>query len=154
MLLEFVAVYARLEYALKRVGRATEGRDGKVNVAWEGLLTELAPHFRAEANATVRDAVQYIAENPPRREVFEKHGVRFAKVPAATVGIPLKTLVDHVRRTRNNLFHGGKFPLEPVSEPARNERLLHSGVIVLIEIIHLCRDHVPDVYHAFSEDLT
>jgi hypothetical protein len=42
-----------------------------------------------------------------------------------------------VRTVRNNLFHGGKSPSRPISEPARDQRLLESSLVVLHECLAL-----------------
>jgi transcriptional regulator with XRE-family HTH domain len=151
VLLEFVAVYARLEYALKQAGRVDDG--GQLRVRWQEFIAETAPYFRPDANTALREAVRYIAEHPPKKQVLVDGRVAWREVQPGTLDIPLQTLVEHVRRIRNNLFHGGKFASNLIAEPARNERLLYSGVLVLNEVVRLSREHDPEVYSAFTEQL-
>ncbi len=52
-----------------------------------------------------------------------------------------------VRTIRNNLFHGGKYPLRPVDDDARNPRLLEAGITVLEQ----CLDLSERVRETFKE---
>ena len=51
----------------------------------------------------------------------------------------LTWLLLMVRTVRNNLFHGGKFPLIPVSEPSRDSTLLHHSITILAACLPLER---------------
>lgn len=42
-----------------------------------------------------------------------------------------------VTTIRNNLFHGGKYPKAPVSEVARNKKLLDAGIVVMNHCLEL-----------------
>src|SRR5271165_5247040 len=48
-------------------------------------------------------------------------------------------LITMVCRARNNLFHGGKFPNGPISDPVRNPRLLRHSLTILEACIPLDR---------------
>jgi len=49
----------------------------------------------------------------------------------------LTLLLGCIRIVRNNLFHGGKFPLAPVQEPARNPLLLHHALVIIYACLPL-----------------
>jgi len=58
-------------------------------------------------------------------------------------------LLRMIRCTRNNLFHGGKFLLIPISDPSRNrELLIHS-----MEILKTCLAFDSEVNRWFLEDI-
>jgi hypothetical protein len=61
----------------------------------------------------------------------------------------LSCLLVLVRRVRNNLFHGGKFPLQPIPEISRDESLLQSSLTVLGAALQLN----PRVSQFFSEEI-
>ena len=48
-------------------------------------------------------------------------------------------VVRCVKRIRNNLFHGGKFPIPtgPVSAPERDTELLEHGLVILHALLEL-----------------
>jgi hypothetical protein len=71
----------------------------------------------------------YARAKPPKKQVVQGGGLNWEdSVPTAS---EIKTLIIYVRRIRNNLFHGGKFPEGPMHDVARDTELLRSGVSVL-----------------------
>lgn len=68
-------------------------------------------------------------------------------------------VLDVVRVVRNNLLHGGKFPIPvgPIEDPSRNALLLRHCCTVLekyLEIAGSCRDkRLRSVRRAFDEEL-
>jgi hypothetical protein len=151
-LLEFVAIYARLEHALKRAGRAVQ-RGKRLEVRWEELVSAVEPHFRPTPNSELHSAVVYIAEHPPKRQILREGRVTWRDIPSDRTDISLGKLLEHVRRIRNNLFHGGKYATAPIPDPARNQRLLQSATLVLCEIVRLSREYDDHVFHAFADPL-
>lgn len=145
----FFFVFSRFEYSLKRAGFTTLQR-GKATPDWDAYADCLDKRdFDAGSDRLVKEAVEYLSSNPPRRQTIND-GVlswdRFAE------GGRTKTrhLLLLLRRTRNNLFHGGKFPLPdgPVPEPARDTTLLRSSLIVL----YACLQQSPQVSNYFWEE--
>ncbi len=47
----------------------------------------------------------------------------------------MKELILGVRRTRNNLFHGGKSLTGPIEQAERNEKLIRAAHAVLREML-------------------
>jgi hypothetical protein len=149
-LLEFIAIYARLEHALKRVGRVVE-RNGRLDVRWEGLVRAVESHFCPAANSPLHRAVVYIAEHPPKKQVLREGEITWTEIPPDRADLSLTKLLEHIRRIRNNLFHGGKYATTPIPDPARNQRLLQSATLVLCEIVRLSLEYDEPVFHAFTE---
>lgn len=143
-------MYARVEFALKRVGRVTD-RDGRLIVSWDELAGSISPHFSPTANSRLRDAAAYIFDHPPKKQVLQDGRVEWRVVRSQ--GRDLTQLLGHIRRIRNNLFHGGKFATDLEAEPARNETLLEHATVVLSEVVNLSRRYDADVYHAFWESI-
>lgn len=125
--LEFLATFARFEYALKRAGYANGNEQG-VQPDWNRLGRELAGGPDA-ALAEVYRAGEYLEANPPMKQV-QRGGVlawkRINEEPSR-----IQKLLFDVRTVRNNLFHGGKFPEGLVHEPSRNVQLIQSCLSIL-----------------------
>lgn len=56
---EFLAVFARMEYALKATRFAVGNGEG-VSTNWDKFAIEADEYFHAEASAELRDAVEYL----------------------------------------------------------------------------------------------
>jgi hypothetical protein len=106
LVLEFLYTFSRFEYALKRSGY--HGQEGKAAEAewdrFENALTALPD----DQLAPVLACGKVILANPPKKQVVRGGALSWEdSTPTAS---EIKTLVTYVRRIRNNLFHGGKFP--------------------------------------------
>jgi hypothetical protein len=150
LLTEFLAVYARLEAALKNAGYADQ-RGTKLIIRWDDFVGRIAPHFRPSSSAEVQRAAQYLSNRPPKRETVIDGRLDWVAV-AATPTTALSALVEHVHRARNNLFHGGKFRTNP-EDPVRNRDVIESALIVLVAVLDLAAEHDPNVYSAFTQPL-
>ena len=74
-------------------------------------------------------SAQYILENPPMKQVLNERGkVIWKEVPNNDKTV--EALFGHIRRIRNNLFHGAKFNGTWFA-PERSKKLLKSGLEVL-----------------------
>ncbi len=144
----FFAVFSRFEYALKLAGFIPKGDQQKAEANWTLFASDLRGHFDGQRTQALREAVDFIMEHPPLKEVVDGNSTRFVecRISGAT---DLPTLVVYIRRMRNNLFHGGKYPRSPAADPERNTRLLRHGLTVLEECLVLCEEHVPAVHIYF-----
>jgi hypothetical protein len=126
--IEFLGIFARFEYALKRAG-FIEGNENRVAADWDrfGRELELA---KPEVLAPIVGCGQYLLSNPPKKQAIED-GRLVWKTRGASGRSTIEEILLSVRTVRNNVFHGGKFPEGPVSEPLRNERLIRDCLAVL-----------------------
>lgn len=145
--LEFFVAFARCEYALKRGAFVRAGRNDSAEPDWDALARSLGSTFFDE----VKSKAPTIVADPPKRQVLENGMLDWRSPPS-----PQNTqeLLLAVRRLRNNLFHGGKFPFAPIDEPARNDILLTEALTVLGALLnatpHL-RDLVIDPQERISD---
>jgi hypothetical protein len=147
LVLEFLYAFSRFEYALKRSGY--HGQEGKAAQAdwdrFENALTDLP----AADIAFVLKCGNYILAKPPKKQVVTGNGMSWEE--SAPTASEMKTLIIYVRRIRNNLFHGGKFPEGSVHDVARDTDLLRSGVSVLTALLKV--PGLPaGIKHYFEEE--
>ena len=74
--IEFLAVFSRMEYALKASRYAT-GNENKVYASWDGFANDVDEAFRQIANEEFTRAVEYLLTCPPRKQVLEDGVLRF-----------------------------------------------------------------------------
>jgi len=137
---EFVAVFARMEYALKAT-RFAAGDGGHVSACWDRFANECDEHFDTKASQDLREAVDYLWNNPPRKQVLEEgRHLKFCPFKIDEGQRRMQQILLMVRTVRNNLFHGGKHLPDGEMEPGRNEALVRSGLVVLRECAQLVAD--------------
>ncbi len=133
LVLDFFYVFSRFEYALKRTGFAKkQGRDG-VAADWDAFAIEI--ENRGPDLEKVLTAGRYILKSPPNKQILE--GRELSWKPARPTQSPIQDLLIYVRRVRNNLFHGGKYPAGPEPDTARDEDLLRASIAVLDAVLGL-----------------
>lgn len=99
---DLFSVFARFEYALKRSGfRDTH----KPFADWEALAKEFPEDFFT--NALEIPEVRILVETPPKQLRANKLGGVEWSAPIAPAH-DAWTLIQTVKRVRNNLFHGDK----------------------------------------------
>jgi hypothetical protein len=146
---EFIGVFARFEYALKRAGYV-EGDDKRVGAAWDRFardLTALGPDILAP----IVGCCPYLLNHPPKKQVLEDGQLAW-EVRGPAGGPAIEEILLSVRTVRNNVFHGGKFPEGAVAEPLRDEHLIRDCLAVLHSLLSspglpnaVARYFTPDV---------
>jgi hypothetical protein len=141
---DFLAVFARCEFALKSVVdfRST-GSDIKPD--WDEFEKQIGPKFSCPDEGLLRDAVSYLLNDPPKKET-ETAGNLDWKL-ADPGGSELHRLLVFVRRVRNNLFHGAKWVARESDDAGRDEALVRAALVVLSALIPL----EGRVYHAYLD---
>ena len=135
---EFFRDFSYCEYALKRAGLYRRDRpDAQPN--WR-CFAESAPVRRVLDNPVdpdLKDAIEYILEHPPKKQVREENGGLVWRRDRMT-GTTSRQLLELVRHVRNNLFHGGKpnLLLGGSDGPDRDKELLKAGR----QILHCCKE--------------
>jgi hypothetical protein len=120
--------FARFEYALKAAGYLMP-RDGDAKPDWTAFAIRIAPAFDRPLPEEVRVAIEYLLAKPPKKQVARNGVLQWEEPQQATTSISDQAL-RHVRRVRNNLFHGGKFNGNWFA-PERSEDLLRHSLAVL-----------------------
>jgi len=93
------------------------------------------------------EAIRYYFAHPPRQQIVKDGALNWRDKPPNEEG-GAASLLTHVCRTRNNLFHGGKSAAYLLG---RDRTLVQHGLIVL----QACMEAHPEVreyFHAFSEE--
>jgi hypothetical protein len=138
--IDFIAVFARCEFALKCTGvlRGKAGRERRADANWEQFATAVERECLPEALAPVLDAGAYLTANPTRHQVVtEDNNLDWVDDPGPGERSRLSWLLRIVKTTRNNLFHGGKFWRGPQPEPLRDLQLIGGSIQVLLACLDL-----------------
>jgi len=134
MVFDFFVVFSRFEYALKRAGFLKNGT--RADPDWTAFADKVAKKFEKLSNSDLIQAKAYLINNPPKKQIRE--GKRFDWIAPQRGTTPeARWLLVLVKIVRNNLFHGGKYPRNIQSDPARDSQLIESCLIILCECIHL-----------------
>jgi len=136
LVLRFFVAFSLFECALKRAGFVYT-RNGRVFTNWKEFEESLEERFNPHRTEELERAVGYLKEKPPKKQKVEDKKLDWEKIPRPDATPSIKWLLDMVNIIRNNLFHGGKYPIDPIEEPARNKKLLESGLIILKECLKL-----------------
>lgn len=127
----FFVFFARLEYSLKRT-RYLTGSNARPQPDWDSFARDHDSHFRTNQTHGLSESVEYFRRTPPRKQIRTDQGITWSEPLHHKTSIPeLEWLLTCVRRVRNNLFHGGKFPMIPIAEPSRDRSLLHHSLTIL-----------------------
>jgi hypothetical protein len=132
--LEFLATFARFEFALKKAGYA-QGDDSKVSPDWDSFARDVAK-LDAAVLAPVLSLCQYLQQHPPKKQVL-RNGALHWVTRQGTSGSAIGDILLSVRTVRNNVFHGGKFPEGIITDPLRDEHLIHDCLVVLKGLLEL-----------------
>jgi len=132
---DLLAVFARFEFAIKKCGFVRSNRSGGAEANWkqmeDTLTRECLPHHTSEVAA----AAPYLSRHPARRQIVHDGALDFD--PPGPAPETITQLLRSVKTTRNNLFHGGKFPSGPVAEPLRDRQLIKEATAVILASLKL-----------------
>ena len=125
---EFFVTFSRFEYALKRSGYLRSVKEGaKAEPGWDKCASDLGEAFFTQIYESTQ--VTELFKRPPRKQVVQNGEIRWKETEQINT---VKDLFVAIRKIRNNLFHGGKYPTGPIEEAARNKKLL-SGTLWVLE---------------------
>jgi hypothetical protein len=126
----FFYFFSKLEHALKRNEFLIKNQaDAKAD--WDTFADKLGNEFFQKIKA--EHDIQILFKVPPRKQI-NNAGTLDWKDEASPQNV--KDLFVALRRVRNNLFHGGKYPYAPVEEPSRNDKLLRACLFVMESVIN------------------
>lgn len=141
---EFFREFARCEYCLKAVGlREPNRRDPTAD--WGAFAAAISGTLEAPEISELKTAVRYYLEHPPKKQTVQEDGVLGWREVLPDHKSQAELILLLVCRTRNNLFHGGKFNGHWF-EPQRSQELLHHALIILK---HCVASH-PQVQEAYD----
>ena len=132
LVFQFFAFFSRFEYALKRSGFLKNNR--KAEPDWNKYANSLYGCFTNVDDKAFRDAIEFLLDAPPQTQVVaHKNTLDWEDTPKGEGEHCEDYVLRLVRVVRNNLFHGGKYPIPvgPLDDAARNEDLLNAGITIL-----------------------
>jgi hypothetical protein len=124
----FFKLFAQYEYALKAMGFGSAGKNGQAEPDWDRFANEVGVQVMTVTDEPVAAARRYIVEQPPKRQVWV--GGTVAWEPVANDDKSVQALFGHIRRVRNNLYHGGKFNGRWI-DPDRSRELIGKSLLIL-----------------------
>lgn len=127
---DFSIIFSRFEYALKRTDKYVDGDEKGVKPDWDKFAKEHNSKFTPKPTTELDEAVKYLKANPPKKQIIKDGVLAWADVPQQGTS-ELQQILCAVRRVRNNLFHGGKFPDGVVYDSGRDVKLLQSCITIL-----------------------
>lgn len=137
----FFIFFARFEYALKRDPRYLMAGIGDACPNWDKFGSEHNSSFQPSTKPDLADAVEYFLAEPPRKQLRKDSAMTWSEPQYHNGKEPqLIWLLRMIRCMRNNLFHGGKFPLISVADPSRDRDLLLKAMTILTAALSLDLD--------------
>ncbi len=127
---EFLGMFARAEYALKASG-FVRGDETSAHPDWDRFARSVDAIFAPQAHAALGTAVEYLLDQPPKKQVLIDGQVHWKDVPPDNSLSRAERVLQMVRRVRNNLFHGGKFLQGENNGGDRDRLLVEYSLIVL-----------------------
>jgi len=137
----FFVFFARFEYALKRDIRYLKTGSGDAEPNWDKFASDHNRDFLPSSSSDLNAAVDYFLAEPPRKQIRENSTMNWSPPQHHDGKEPLLIwLLRMVRCVRNNLFHGGKFPLIRIADPSRDRELLLKAMTILNASLLLDRE--------------
>jgi hypothetical protein len=127
LVLRFFIIFSRFEYALKRAEFVT----ASAQPGWDQFAKAHRKDFAPDKTTSLKAACEYFESSPPRKQICDSKKLSWSPQIKRTNEPRLAWLLCMVRRVRNNLFHGGKYPIAYDGEPSRNRLLLRHAITVL-----------------------
>ncbi|MBP6242362.1 MAG: hypothetical protein KA389_06085 [Hydromonas sp.] len=146
---EFFIFFARFEYSLKRKSEYLMHKNADAKPNWDKYASDVNGDFISMESKELDDATTYFIETPPCKQITKDGELRWSDPQKWNRKEPkLIWLLGVVRTVRNNLFHGGKYPLVLVREPSRDSELIKHALVILQHALSLN----PDIENIFNED--
>ena len=137
---EFLHIFSRFEYALKKTNFLKKGVRGNAEANWDKFAKYLDTKTLLSAvnSKNFQAGVIYFFDHPPKKQIINDNGILGWKdevIPENQQNF--EKLLTLVRRARNNLFHGGKFQSGEVAGSDRDKKLIKLGLVILEECLNL-----------------
>ena len=147
LVLRFLGVFSRFEYSLKRSG-FVKGHD-PVEPDWDTYANGLRSKFQSVDDPGFSDAVKILVDAPPRKQILSGSSLDWKSTIVGAGEQHESYVLRLVRIVRNNLFHGGKYPVPvgPLEDVGRNSLLLEASLTVLKQCLRLS----PELRAVFEE---
>ena len=146
----FLVEFARFEFSLKAARFVCKNKpDLKVN--FDCFARTIAEPFQKkldDGDTDLREARDYYRNEPPQKQIWNGHEPDWTEARPEN-GPESVFLLILLRRTRNNLFHGGKGWKRPDETIERDNELLRHGLRIMEAMID-CSSDVRSEYMTFA----
>ena len=122
---KFFLVFSRFEYALKKAGFFIWDGKGKLFPDWKQFCDSI--NGCCTDDNEYNKCVEYIVRNPPRKQIVSNGGKLDWRSVQGNGNEP-RIIIEHIKRIRNNLFHGGK----GAPQNHRDNELLRAATCILL----------------------
>jgi hypothetical protein len=139
---EFFMVYSRFEFTLKKMGYRRIAGDGHVEPNWFSFSSNIQNKFNPGKSPELQQSFDYYLTQPPKVQILVDEELSWRSNQKREKESDFIWVIRSIGIVRNNLFHGGKFPFDPI----RDISLLSYGLIILYE----CLDLDKDFFNTFS----
>lgn len=139
----FFKLFAQYEYALKAMQYARSGAGGQAEPEWDKFSNEIGRLVLDEPDGEILDAINYLFDHPPKKQILKDGVLSWQNVNIAERSPQI--LFSHIRRVRNNLYHGGKFNGRWF-DPDRSEELISKSLLVL-QALQEQHDELAEAIH-------
>jgi len=129
----FFKVFAQCEYALKAMGYGRSGAGGVAEADWDRFANEVGKVLFVSESPEIVAARTYLLDHPPKRQVWIDGAVAWEIVTNGEKSP--QVLFGHIRRVRNNLYHGGKFHGTWI-DPDRSRELISKSLSLLETLVN------------------
>lgn len=124
---------------VKRSSFLRRAASGQADADWERYAPSLQGQFAGVKDVEFLKAIEFLKRQPPKKQVVGASGDIEWSATNQGSQTDAQYVFVLVRRIRNNLFHGGKYPMAPVTDVARNRRLLESAIVVMMQCLRLSK---------------
>ena len=132
---QFFYLFSRFEFALKLYGY--HNGDGEAKPNWDKFASTVKDNFD-QNEPRIFEAYQYYFKHPPKKQKISDGNLVWEN---SEQDENLHGLLCYIRRVRNNLFHGGKFPNKHLEHQRRNTELISYA----IDLLNYCSELLPEI---------
>jgi len=132
LVLDFFWKFSVFECALKREGfLKAVGSNGSAEPDWGSFGKKIKGRFAQVPIPGFHKAVKRLKELDPKRQVVRDKKLVWKSIVRQDSESDEEYVLRLLKATRNNLFHGGKYPDGPVEEIAHDRDILRAALIIL-----------------------
>ena len=131
LVLDFFWKFSVFECALKRGGFLRTGRNKVAEPDWDRFGREIQGRFEQVSVAGFKEAVAELTRLCPQRQVVRDGRLGWDPIARQEDESDEEFTLRLMKTSRNNLFHGGKYPDGPIDEIAHNRKILRAAITTL-----------------------
>lgn len=128
----FFIIFSFFEFGIKELG-LTETNKNYPSPDWKAYVDKIIDKFDPNESPELAEAIGYMKENPPKKQVFKNDGSMTYDVSyfKNKNNINLQVLIQMIKTVRNNFFHGGKVKDFIKYDYERNINLFKNSLVIL-----------------------